>query len=309
MTRRHCGLGFLLLLSCVFIFALFTYYPVESQDSGVKAARVDFLRGNKRRMGTGQELTSGGRAVDGVPAPYPNNVYFPITIKNEPVLRGHLEKEELIISSLASNTVDRWRMELTAGDMVTLTVTPGTSASIILTVLDPYGNRLVDEQNLSPAGEVETIKDLTIVGTGKYDLLIHSEQGQKSDYAVMLSDQESNNFVFRGRLIDSQPRSDSLPADTDHFWFIHAHSGGRVTFIVSPDSGSDAYVELYGPSGTRIMTIDDHGVGVQESVENLDIVDGGRYGIRVGEFDSGPMDYQIIYVRLTFRPDDSLSIR
>ncbi len=211
--------------------------------------------------------------------------------------KGALDPEDLIIDMLSAGATDRWTLDLIAGDMITITVAPGGMANIILSVLDSNGTALVNNQNLTPVGEVETIKDLNIAEPGIYDLLIKTEQGIETDYALMFMDQESYSFVFRGTLVNNATKSDTLPADTDQFWFFNAVSGESVSFTVTPDSGSDPYIELYDPSGARMLTLDDTGEGEAESLETYTLVDGGMYGIRVAEFDFRPMSYQIVLTK------------
>ena len=144
---------------------------------------------------------------------------------------------------------------------------------------------------------METIADLSIAETGEYELLVQAVPGQATDYALMLLDQDSYRLVLRGTFQDNDSRDDSLPAKVDHFWFFNALGDETVSFTVSPDSSGDLYVELFGPKGTRLLTLDDNGEGEPESLENYHLLSDGLYGIRVGEFDFTAMDYQITISR------------
>lgn len=225
------------------------------------------------------------------------NVYIPLVFSNfppkDPVFQGSLETEDLVIDSLDEDTADRWTMDLIAGDSITITVAPGNSADIILSVFDGDGQNLVYQQNQSPAGEVETIIDLSIAESGIYNLLVQTVHGQTTDYALMFLDQDSYSFVFRGTLQSNDSREDSLAADVDHFWFFNALSGQAVSFTITPGGSADPYIELYDPDGARLLTIDDTGEGEPESLESYTLLDGGLYGIRVAEFQFGEMDYQL----------------
>jgi hypothetical protein len=211
--------------------------------------------------------------------------------------KGNLDSEDLTISQLGAGATDRWQLDLSAGDVITITVAPGSSADIVLSVLDSDGVSLVSEQNLAAAGEVETVTDLNITDPGIHDLLIRTVQGTQTDYALMFMDADSYSFIFRGTLPENTTRSDALLADNDHFWFFTAQGGESVSFSITPESGKDPYIELYDPGGARMLTIDDSGVGEVESMDNYTLLDSGIYGIRVAEFDFLPMSYQIVLTK------------
>ncbi len=207
--------------------------------------------------------------------------------------KGSLEIEDLVIDSLGAGETDRWKLDLVGGDAITLTVAPGSTANIVLSLQDANGTMLVNAKNSAAGGEVETILNRTIAEPGIYNLLISSVQGAETDYAVMFMDAESYSFIFRGQILVGNSLSDTLAADTDHFWFFNALSGESVSFSITPDSGSDPYIEVYDPEGSRMLTIDDTGEGEAESLDTYTLLDEGMYAIRVAEFDFRPMSYQI----------------
>lgn len=211
--------------------------------------------------------------------------------------KGNLDPEDLTISTLGAGTIDRWQLNLSAGDAITITVAPASTADIVFSVLDSGGVSLVSEQNLAAAGEVETVTNLNITDPGIHDLRIRTEQGTQTDYALMIMDADSYSFIFRGTLPENSTRSDALAADNDHFWFFTAQGGESISFSITPESGKDPYIELYDPGGARMRTIDDSGESEVESVDNFTLPDSGMYGIRVAEFDFLPMSYQIVLTK------------
>lgn len=220
-----------------------------------------------------------------------------------PVDKGDLSPEDLTIDTLGAGATDRWNLDLLAGEMVTLTVAPGAAADIVLAVLDGSGAPIVSDQNTAAPGEVETIKDLKISSPGIHQLLIRTEEGIQTDYALMFMDSESYSFVFRGVLQENAPQSDSLAADNDHFWFFNAQRGECVSFSITPDGSGDPYIELYDPNGSLMLTIDDNDNGEPEALENYTLLDTGLYSIRVAEFDFLPMSYQIVLTKPCMAPD------
>ncbi len=205
--------------------------------------------------------------------------------------------EDLIIAHMPVGTVDTWDLTLTITGHLTVTAAPSAAANIMLSVIDPHGKIIVDDQNQdqSPAGAVETISDLQITIPGEYQIQVRSDSPVGIDYALMALDDESYAFSLRGSLHPGVERADSLPVDSDHFWFFTAYSGSYVGFKVSPEGDSDAYVEFYGPDGRRLQTIDNSGDGEPEILDDFLILSSGMYGIRVGEFDFAAMPYEIVW--------------
>jgi hypothetical protein len=212
----------------------------------------------------------------------------------DPNLKGHLDYEDLVMSSLQSGAVDSWTITIDSSDFLTVTVAPASSANMILSVLDASGQIIVDRQNQSPAGEVETIANLSLMEPGSYQIHIATDPAEQTNYALMVMDSRSYSFDFRGTLIPGAQRTDSLPEDNDHFWFFSASDSETINLRVTPYEDADAYVELYGPDGSRLLTLDDNDSGEAEILDNHSILATGMYGIRVGEFDFAAMSYQII---------------
>lgn len=208
--------------------------------------------------------------------------------------QGLADFEDLRIASLPEGVTHRWNLDLSANDAITLTVAPASTANIILSVLAPDGTALVSAQNQAPLGEVETIRNLQITNPGQYRLLVTTSPSASTDYALMVMDSDSYSFDLRGTLRTSTPRSDSLPANQDHFWFFLAESGQSLSFTVTPQDSGDPYVELYDPAGSRILTIDNAEGGDAESLDGYTLLSSGMFGIRVAEFDFQPMSYQIV---------------
>ena len=207
--------------------------------------------------------------------------------------KGELNAEDLIISNLGAGTTDRWTLDLAAGDSITITVAPATATDIVLSLFDSNNVALVNERNAASVGAPETITNFNINSPGIHTVQIKTVQGIETDYALMFMDADSYSFIFRGRLTPNAPQNGNVEADTDHFWFFNASSGDSVSFTITPNDNGDPYVELYDPSGSRILTIDDTGSGEVESLNNYTLLDSGMYGIRVAEFDFQRMSYTV----------------
>ncbi len=208
--------------------------------------------------------------------------------------KGETGFEDLSIGTLASGAIDDWTVTVSSSDFITITVAPASSANMIFSVLNDSGQIIVDQQDQAPAGKVETITNLSLPEASTYHIHIATDPAEQTDYALMVMNSESYSFTFRGTLTSGAQRSDSLAADSDHFWFFHAADGETISLQVTPNGEADAYVELYGPDGSRLLTLDNGGSGEAEILENHSILATGMYSIRVGEFDFTEMSYQIV---------------
>jgi hypothetical protein len=208
--------------------------------------------------------------------------------------KGQLNYEDLVMSALESGAVDNWTLTIDSQEFLTITVAPASSANILISVLAENGQIVVDRQDQAPIGEVETISNLSLGKPGSYQIHISSEPAEESDYALMVMNAESFNFDFRGTLSSGEQSTDSLSADSDHFWFFSASDGEIISMQVTPNDQGDVYTELYGPDGSRLLTIDNNLSGEAEKLDNYGIPDTGMYGVLVGEYDFAAMSYQII---------------
>lgn len=210
--------------------------------------------------------------------------------------KGFVEYEELSINHLGSGQVDHWSVTVTSSENITITVAPAAVTNILLTVVDESDTRLVENYDNAPAGEVETIVGLPVDSAGPLEIQVFSNTPISSDYALMVMDESSYKFHFRGTLDPGAMESDALAEESDHFWFFSAAEGDSLSMQVTPNDSGDAYVELYGPGASRLLTIDNKGNGEAEVLDNYPIADTGMYSIRVGEFDFAAMNYSIVAV-------------
>jgi hypothetical protein len=239
--------------------------------------------------GTPASGTASATPLEGSATPRPSTT----PSDQEPNDKGLLDFEDLAMASLSSGGIDNWTLRVDSSNSITITVAPAASVNIVITVLDDTGAAIVDRHDQASAGEVETITDLNLTQPGLYQLYITAEPNDQTNYALMILDSESYDFIFKGNLSDSTPRSDSLKADKDHFWFFSASDGDNINMSVTPIGETDPYLELYGSDGSWLLTIDNTGSGETETLENYSMLANGMYAIRVGEFDFAPMSYQI----------------
>ena len=260
--------------------------PMTMTPSGTGTAVTPTVTGTITTTPTITGTPIDGSATPGRGTPPPSD--------QDPNLKGDLKYEDLVMSSLESGAVDSWTITIDSSDFITITVAPASSANMNISVLDENGQIIVNRQNQSAAGEVETITNLSLTEPGSYQIHIATDPAEQTNYALMAMDSSSYNFDFRGTLTPGAQRTDTTPVDTDHFWFFSASDSETINLQVTPYENADAYVELYGPDGSRLLTLDNTDNGEAEILNNHSILATGMYAIRVGEFDFEVMSYQII---------------
>ncbi|HSM57762.1 MAG TPA: hypothetical protein VK879_16535 [Candidatus Sulfomarinibacteraceae bacterium] len=213
---------------------------------------------------------------------------------------GSVDFQDLRGDFMSGTEIHSWQFSVRAGDAITINVASRLETDVRLAVLDPAGNRIVD-QNSSGAGEIERIEGLEAGAAGAYRLLINEEQGRDTDYMLILLNDGLDNyfaFSFAGVLSYGSNRSGSLAEEMDHFWFFFGNAGERITINVAPTDNSNLFLEVYDPEGNmEVETIDDATAGGTEQLLNFQLPTTGLFAIRVGEMNYEPANYTVLVAR------------
>ena len=213
--------------------------------------------------------------------------------------KGSVGYQDLRGGRLNSNETNSWQFPVEAGDVITISVAARTGTDISLTVLDPAGNRIV-QQNESPAGEMEIIAGLEAGGSGGYRVVIAEAGGAETYYSILLLNSNYDDyytFIFAGMLSYGSSATSSMADYTDQFWFFFGNSQDVVNINVAPNDQSDIFFDLFGPEGDLLQEIDDGEGGNAEQLLNFRLPSTGMYAIRVGEYVYAPSNFTILVAR------------
>ncbi len=214
--------------------------------------------------------------------------------------KGNLDFNDLRGDYMSGSETHSWQFQVRAGDVITIQVAARLETDIALTVLDPAGNRVV-EQNNSPAGQIERIAAMEASGAGAYRVVISEAQQRETDYALILlnsNHEDYYNFAFSGLLTYGASRTSNIPAETDQFWFFFGVAGDSINVNLAPNGNADVFMDLYEPDGSLMVEpIDVAGPGGAEQLLNYRLPTTGLFGIRVGEYDLQPASYTILIAR------------
>lgn len=214
--------------------------------------------------------------------------------------RGSLGYQDLRGGHLDENETHSWQFDVRSGDVITISVAAKLESDIELVVLDPAGNRIVD-QNQSPAGQIERIASLRTSGSGGFRIVIGEASGNPTDYSLLLLNNnyaQYYHFEFAGVTSYGNSRSSSMEAENDHFWFFFGNNGEVVNVNLSPTDNSDLFFDLYGTEGEVLEEfVNDAGPGGAEQLMGYQLPATGMYGIRVGELAFESASYTILVAR------------
>ncbi len=201
-------------------------------------------------------------------------------------------EEFLGASTLEAGRYDSWSAELTADSEFSVYAIAPAPADIVLSLVRD-GQPIVDRQNTSPAGAPEVLRVSNLPGDDEYEIQVATQGGAATQYAIIANFDPELPLTFSGFVAPGSPRSGvQVPVDNTHFWFFIANAGDQLTITVTPDSASDPYIELYGPDGLDIDSMDE---GFEGDVEVLtvDLTDTGMHAIAITDVVGVNMTYSL----------------
>jgi hypothetical protein len=209
-----------------------------------------------------------------------------------------LDQMELPVSSietghLLANEIHRWPHVITATKRLTVNLASELSLDLALRIQDAEGN-VIAEQNKALAGEPEIIREVLLPEAGIYDILVSAPSAESGHYAILISHSDSYPFVFQGTLDFGESAAGTMPEENDHFWFFSGAAGQVVTIIVTPNDGSDIFLNLFGTDGVSLIRFHDEMAGGEaEQISSYTLPETGLYSLRIGEYNFGPSSYEV----------------
>lgn len=200
--------------------------------------------------------------------------------------KGIVEYQDLRGELMGNDETHSWLFDVEAGDFITVSIIAEADADIVMSVFDPGGNRVLQEDS-GGTGQIERIEGLEVQSNGRYRIVISESSSNETYYAMLLLNDNYEDyypFVFSGLLTYGASASSNMAEATDQFWFFFGNSQEVVNISVSPTDGTDLFIDLFGPDGELLEgTIDSAGNGGDEQMRNYVLPGTGLYGVRVGE--------------------------
>ncbi len=209
---------------------------------------------------------------------------------------GRLTIGQEVSSQLPANGVQTWVFEGSAGETVSVILTPlEDQFDAVLELVGPDGTQLVNlDEGFS--GDAEVVVNLELAVTGEYVIVVREFNERGGRYSLSLNEGGAalTNFYDAGNLEYGQVKSETLQEDEAHAWFFVGEAGDEVTLVVTPLSpNADLAVWLLDPNLQRLVMQDEFFYGETETVVYT-LPTAGQYVILVQEFFGETASYQIV---------------
>lgn len=200
--------------------------------------------------------------------------------------------------SLAAWQKHNWTLELDASTVVKISAVGEPNMNLALTVIDEIDNEIAN-QNSAPAGQLETIANLSVNPNETYIVQVYEANGIGGDYFMTI---EGNNSAIvlssRGVLRYGETKMDSLPEADYHFWYFYGEADDIIDIVTSADNNGLLLISLNDSKGEIVQ--DEFGnfiEYIEEEVTDLTLPASGLYLIWLEEFAYEPTNYSVSLVR------------
>jgi hypothetical protein len=228
----------------------------------------------------------------------PGRYELSLTLTDEPQFGGggRLEIGEQITGNLPPGARHTWTFGGTAGQTVTVIVTPlEQQLDVILGLLGPDGQPVVRPLDEGFSGDPELLVGVSLPITGEYTIVVYGFADHGGRYTVSLDEggESTANFWEAGDLLYGEVKREVLRANEAHAWYFDGRRGDEVTITVTPlHSRLDLDLWLLDPNVHKLMMKDDYLAGARETIDFMLPVD-GQYIILVREFFGEPGPYEL----------------
>lgn len=198
---------------------------------------------------------------------------------------GQLSGETDVVNGrLQSGASDAWTFTAAAGRYATITAGPDDKdIDITFSLINPAGQTIAEIDN-GFAGDTETVIDLLLSESGTYVVEISEFFNDTGRYTLSLVLTEDPLFSGGGRIEFGQTIQSELPTNGQKVWRFDSTAGTLISVVLEPAGQFDAILELYGPEGRRLTSLDEGFSGDAEVLSGFDLPVTGEYTILVRSF-------------------------
>ena len=202
------------------------------------------------------------------------------------VVRGDLQGDSVQVeATLERGVSDLWTFNAGGGRYASLFLRPAEPLlDLSLTLLGPDRQTIAHVAN-GFAGATEAATDVWLPQPGVYLLQVSEFGGASGRYtlALTLSDQPQHNDG--GPIAFDQALQGQLPPNGQQVWVFSGVARQRVSIVVAPQATTfDAILDLVGPDGNILFTLDEGFSGDPEVVSAYELPAAGEYAVVVRSF-------------------------
>lgn len=214
-----------------------------------------------------------------------HNVWSDLTINDGSTnVQGALRETDLVKARLQAGASDAWTFTAQSGRYATITASPDDKdIDITLSLISPSGQTISQIDN-GFGGDTESAIDLLLTEPGTYVIEVSEFFGASGRYTLSLALTEDPLFSGGGRIDVGQTIQSELPANGQKVWRFNGSANEQISVVLAPDDQFDAILDLYGPNGARLVSLDEGFSGDAEVLAGFTLPVTGEYTLLVRSF-------------------------
>jgi hypothetical protein len=208
-----------------------------------------------------------------------------LDLSDEPSGGGDVAYGETVVGILPGSGVHTWTFDGRGGDEVRIEMNAADSDG----ALDPYLDLYSPDDELlisddDSGGNLNALIDYYILPQdGVYQIVASDISGNPGAYELTL---KLTELRVAGSLEYGHVVTAALEEGGRHHWLFEGQQGEVVTILMNAlDEELDAYLELFAPTGERLITDDDSGGGTDPAVVEFLLPASGAYRIVARGYD------------------------
>lgn len=206
---------------------------------------------------------------------------------------GMVNSGQAVNGRLEYNVNDVWSFSSSGPAYANITLRPETNnLDLVLTIIDPAG-QTVSRIDRGYAGDMETAVDLLLSDTGLYLIEVSEFFSEAGRYTLDLTLSPGPLYSGGGRIQAGQSIQSNLPSNGQHYWNFTGSAGDFISIVLRPDARFDAILNLYGPDGRQLVSLDEGFSGDAEILSGLQLPADGEYTIMVLSFAGNAGSYTL----------------
>lgn len=197
---------------------------------------------------------------------------------------GSLGEQDMVNGRLEADVKDVWTFRLEEPRYATISVTPEDKAlDFTWTLYSPTGQTIAAVDN-GYAGDAEVMTDQLLTDTGLYVIEIGEFFNAPGGYTMSLTLAREPLFGGGGEIQIGQTLESTLAPKAVHNWIFTGSAGELLTAVLTPQDQFDAILELYGPDGRQLISLDEGYSGDAELFSGVELPLTGQYTLVVSSF-------------------------
>ena len=211
------------------------------------------------------------------------------------IIRGQLEGDrDLVSATLEPGANDIWTFSAAGNRYTSLFLRPEEpQLDMTLTLYGP-GRQTIARIDNGYAGSAEAVTDLLLNEPGNYLVEVSEFFQDDGRYTLSFVQSDLPQYSTGGRIEFGQAIQSTLPAQGQQYWVFGGTSGQRISIVVEPAATTlDPVLELYGPDGQQLVTLDEGFSGDPELISGFELPSGGEYAILVRSFSQQGGDFTL----------------